>query len=90
MQLSIQLSEDDIERIARRVVELMPATPAPAESMPTRLFTEIEAARSLGISASTLKRLRLAGEVRPSVARKPIRYSRDDIDAAARVMSMRK
>lgn len=88
MQLNIQLSDDDVDRIARRVVELLPATgPAPAD-LP-RLYSEIEAAKLLGIGASTLKRMRLTGEVRAAVAKKPVRYSRDDVDAAARFMAKR-
>ncbi len=88
MQLNITLSDEDVERIAQRIVQLLPSARSSSADA-QRLFSETEAAKLLGIGVSTLKRMRLAGEVRASVPRKPVRYSRADVDAATEFLSRR-
>lgn len=64
-----------------------PATAPPMAPVPAKmLFSEREAAEQLGIAAVTLKKWRLAGQVKPFTATRPIRYRASDIEAVAEWM----
>ena len=58
-----------------------------AEQPTRRLWSEQEAAEQLGLSSETLRGWRQAGMIVATVARRPVRYSAEDVDAIVRFMA---
>jgi len=68
----------------------MQAQPPALVPVPSKLlFDEREAAEQLGIAAVTLKKWRLAGQIKPYTATRPIWYRTEDIQAIAEWMRTR-
>lgn len=82
--VDITLAPEEIERIAAAVAaKLRPelAKVSPSNDGPGKLlWTEPEAAMATAISKFTLKNWRQEGLI-PCHSSKPVRYSRDDLDA---------
>lgn len=82
---SVRLADDDIERIAERMVVLLAAAhPPPAAHPPDReWFNTKQAAAYIGLQPNTLEVLRTKGDgpkyTKPS--RNIVRYKRTDLDA---------
>lgn len=68
MGLSVRLSADDVERIARRVAELLRPELRPSATSADRWLTTAEAAEHLGLTLHALRHL---------VARRAIPYSQE-------------
>jgi hypothetical protein len=87
--MNLTLDASEMEKLADMVADRLANRinadrPTIAEPPPKRklFFTEREAADMLGVSAWTLKRARLAGEIAAATAGKPLRYDDESIAAA--------
>lgn len=86
--ISIALSDADVEKVAKRVAELLAdQLKPPADPDEPLLVDEGVAARKLGVSRPYLKRLRQQGHVVPSRGKRPVLYSAEDIGQARKYLA---
>jgi len=81
MIIELQLSDSEVDRIAKAVVKAM-QDQAESDRMHGEriLYTEKEVAEMLGVSAFSLKRWREEGRIAAHRNKRPILYNRDQID----------
>ena len=78
-EITVRLTEDDLELLARRVVDKL----ADNETVPRKklLWSEPDVAETLSVSVHFLKKLRQDGYIESHTRRRPILYSWEQIEA---------
>lgn len=86
MNVELTLSANDLDRLAELVAEKLAGTIATSTSTngSTKDFwSEEDAAAKLGVSKYSMQRWRRDGLIAAASDKRPIRYSRKNLDAAA-------
>lgn len=83
-EITVTLNPADIEAIAQRVASLLSAAPSVPAGPSKVLWSEEEAAELFSVSHGSLKRWRLRGFFAAATSSRPVLYSREHIENAAK------